>query len=435
MIIRMKTILIFLIIISMIFLSGCFDAFEPDELAYVVALGLDDGADGNLIITLLLAVPIAVGVGPEPGEIENATNIITVAAPTILGGINIVNSLISKRINFTHAKLIVISKELAEQGVERFINTFARFREFRPDTHIGITRGSAEEFLKESKPVLEFNPSKHFELIMESFEYTGFSNGSTIAEFYSRMECTCNEALAILLDISQIEDSKDLTEVMYNLKNSEGEVLEGDYTATDMPIVYENKVRQMGTAVFKADKMVGELTGRETFYYLMVSGKLGQAYYTLPDPGEGAKNITGKREYITLRLGQARKPEINVKIKENRPVVNVQVSLEGDILSITGNSDYSTGEGLKKLENYASGYVKERVISFLEKTRDEFKSDICFIGKSVKKTFLLWDDWINYNWAEEYENADFIVDVEVKIRRSGIMVKQVPANQLKGDIR
>lgn len=429
---RLKAILIFIIIISMIFLNGCFDAFEPDDMTYVVALGLDSGFDGNLIITLLLAVPIAVGVGPEPGEIENSTNLITVAAPTILGGINVINSSISKRVNFTHAKLIVISKELAEKGIERFINTFVRFREFRPDTYIGITRGSAEEFLKASKPVLEFNPSKHFELVMESFSYTGLSNGSTIEEFYSKMKCTCNEPVTVLLDTSEIKETNELNEVFSNLSGSGKEVMEGDYTALNVPVAYENKVRQMGSAVFKGDKMVGELTGRETFFYLIVSGKLGKTYYTLPDPYESS-NITGNKEYVSLRLSQARKPKINVKLKENMPVVNVKISLEGDILAITGENDYSTGEGLKKLESYASEHIKKEIVSFLEKTRDEFKSDICFLGKSLKKTFLFWEDWINFNWDEKYEKAEFNVDVDVKIRRSGIMVKQIPISQLKGD--
>jgi len=428
-----KKILVFIIIISVLFLSGCFDAYEPDDMAYVVALGLDNGSDGNLVITLLLAVPIAVGVGPEPGEIDNATNVITVAAPTILGGINVINSLISKRVNFTHAKVIVISQELAEQGIEKFINTFIRYREFRPDTYIGITKGSAEEFLKSSKPVLEFNPSKHFELIMESFKYTGFSNGSTIEEFYSKMESTCEETVAILLDVSQIQETKDLNEVFQKLESHGKEVLEGDYKAENVPVVYENKIRQMGSAVFKADKMVGELTGLETFYYLMVSGKLGEIFYTLPDPGSKEKSTAESGEYVSLRLGQARKPQINVKLKEDKPVINVKVSLEGDIMAITGKNDYSTGEGLKKLENYASEYIKDNVVSFLEKTRDEFKSDICSVEKYVKRTFLLWEDWIKFNWPEKYEKADFIVEVNVKIRRSGIMVKQVPIIHSKGD--
>ncbi|ANW98883.1 spore gernimation protein GerC [Thermoclostridium stercorarium subsp. thermolacticum DSM 2910] len=420
---RIKKLLILCMIIPMIFISGCFDASEPDDLAYVVAMGLDKGPEDNLIITLLLAVPIAVGVGPEPGEIEKSTNIVTVAAPTILGGINVINSLISKRVNFAHAKLIVISKDLAEQGIEKIINTFIRFREFRPDTYLGITKGSAEEFLKSSKPLLEFNPSKHFELIMESFAYTGFSNGCTIEEFYSKMESTYEEAVALLLDVSRIQETKDLAE-MISSRNRNG-ILEGDYTAGEIPVVYENKVRQMGSAVFRGDKMVGELTGLETFYYLVVSGKLGEMYFTLPDFNEST-DIAENRDYITLRLGQARKPEISVKIKENIPVVDIKVSLEGDILAITGRNDYSTGEGLKKLEKYASEYIREKVVLFLEKTRDELNSDICFLGKYLKKTFLYWEDWIKFNWPEKYEKAQFNVNVEIKIRRSGIMVKQIP---------
>lgn len=430
---RLKTTIIFLLVLSMVFLSGCFDASEPDEMAYVVALGLDAGTDDNLIITLLLAVPIAVGVGPEPGEADKATNIVTVAAPTILGGINVINSLISKRVNFTHAKLIVISSELAEQGVERFLNTFIRFREFRPDAYIGISRSSAEEFLKENKQVLEFNPSKHFELIMEAYEYTGFSNGSTIEEFYNKMSSTCDEAVAALLDVSQIEGLNDLAKLVSSLKNDDGKALEGDYTAGEVPIVYESKARQMGTAVFKGEKLAGQLTGRETFYYLMVSGKLGEIFYTLPDPAEKEKNTAETLEYVVLRLGQARRPEIYVDFNEDKPVISVNVSLEGDILNITGNEDYSTGETLKKLESYTSDYIKEEVVAFLEKTRDEFKSDICSIGKTVKKTFFVWEDWNNFNWPEKYEKAEFNVNVEVKIRRSGIMVKQIPAGHMRGE--
>lgn len=96
----------------------------------------------------------------EVGDVEKSTTIITVETPTIYGGVSIVDTLISKRINFSHAKLILISKELAQEGVEKYINAFIRFREFRPNIYIGISRGKAEEFLKAVKPVLEINPAK-----------------------------------------------------------------------------------------------------------------------------------------------------------------------------------------------------------------------------------------------------------------------------------
>lgn len=425
-----KTILILALIFPMLIMSGCIDNIEVDEMVYVVAMGIDEGTNENLRITLLMAVPIAVGVGPEPGEVDEATNSITVEAPTILGGISVVNSMISKKVNFSHAKLIVISRQLAEKGIERFMNTFMRYREFRPDTYIGISIDSAGEVLKSLNPVLEINPSKHIELLMEAYQYTGFSSGTTIGEFYSRMECTCNEAVAILLGSSQIENEKDIENMFSMSSNTGGVIMEGDYEATDMPVIYESKGRQMGTAVFIKDKMVGELTGLETNYYLMVSGQIGAINYTLPEPNK--KAYVPYSNYVSIRLTQARKPEINVKIEDENPVIRIKVSLEGDILSITGKEDYSMGEKLTELENYASDYIREEVLSFLVKTRDELKSDICATGKSIKKKFLYWDDWVSFNWPKRYEKADFNVELSVKIRRSGVMVKNINVDGVFG---
>ena len=100
------------------------------------------------------------------------------------------------------------------------------------------------------------------------------------------MECTCNEAVAILLGSSQIENEKDIENMFSMTSNTGGVIMEGDYEATDMPVIYESKGRQMGTAVFIKDKMVGELTGLETNYYLMVSGQIGAINYTLPEPNK-----------------------------------------------------------------------------------------------------------------------------------------------------
>ena len=144
-----KNFFIAMLLVPFLFTSGCYDATEVDELVYVVAMGLDSGIDGNVRMSMLLAVPIAVGVGPEPGKVDQSATMLTVEAPTIYGGMNIANSILSKKVNFSHTKLVVISKELAQKGIEKYMNTFKQFREFT-DTYQGIARGTAEEFLKEA---------------------------------------------------------------------------------------------------------------------------------------------------------------------------------------------------------------------------------------------------------------------------------------------
>jgi len=434
-----KSVLFIMVILIVFSMSGCFDSIEADEMAFVVSLGIDKGSSGNLILTFLVAVPISIGVGGEIGEVEKSTTIITVEAPTINGAVSIVNTLLSKRISFSHAKLVLISKELAQEGVEKYINALIRFREFRPTMFIAISRDKAEEFLKAVKPVLEINPAKFFEMFMVSYKHTGYSPRSELETFYLKMECTCNQPVAALLDINDVSDSSEFERILSEAEIDEDSTIEGDYKAGEIPIISDTKSSNMGLAVFRGDKMVGEMDGREALSYLMVTGDLGLVYYSLPDPEEGRKYMPGdftgteiEKNYISLRLGMARKPSIKVKIKDDRPIISVSVFLEGDILSVDSDQDYSVGEELTKLENYASEHIRKNIYEFLVKTRDEFKSDICATGKPVKKTFLYWDDWVAFKWMDKYEKAEFNVDVKVLIRRSGIMTKNIPMSLLKG---
>ena len=434
-----KSMIFILMLLVFFSMSGCFDSIEVDEMAYVVSLGVDKGSGGNLILSFLIAVPISVGVGGEVGDVEKSTTIITVETPTIYGGVSIVDTLISKRINFSHAKLILISKELAQEGVEKYINAFIRFREFRPNIYIGISRGKAEEFLKAVKPVLEINPAKFFELFMVSYKYTGYSSKSELEHFYMNMECTCSQPVTALLDINELSDSSEFSRVLSGTDMDGKSTMEGNYKAGEIPIISDTKSSNMGLAAFRGDKMVGEMDGREALSYLIVTGQLGRVYYSLPDP-EGSETymprefqgLVNEKYYVSLRLGMARKPTVKVSMNGDKPIIDVSVFLEGDILSIDSDQDYSSREELNKLERFVSDYIRRSVNDFLIKTRDEFKSDICGTGKPLKKTYIYWDDWMAFRWMDKYENAEFNVTAKVSIRRSGIVEKQVPLSHMKG---
>jgi len=49
-------------------LTSCFDSKEIDDMAYVVALGLDKGATNHLKMTLQLAVPAKASSGEGGGS-------------------------------------------------------------------------------------------------------------------------------------------------------------------------------------------------------------------------------------------------------------------------------------------------------------------------------------------------------------------------------
>jgi len=45
----------------------------------------------------------------------------------------------------------------------------------------------------------------------------------------------------------------------------------------------------------------------------------------------------------------------------------------------------------------------------------------------MKGKFLTWDEWTNFNWIEKYPDSEFEVDVDLKIRRPGLMLRTYPA--------
>jgi spore germination protein KC len=59
----------------------------------------------------------------------------------------------------------------------------------------------------------------------------------------------------------------------------------------------------------------------------------------------------------------------------------------------------------------------------LKKTTEEYDSDICGIGRYVKGSFLTLDQWESFKWNEKYSSTDFTIDVKLKVRRTGLIIK------------
>ncbi|TYQ18289.1 UNVERIFIED_CONTAM: spore germination protein KC [Acetivibrio alkalicellulosi] len=431
MIIKLKLLLAIIIpCIILSVLSGCFDAREIDDLAYPMAIGLDKGDDNLLKITLQLAVPVAIagGGGEEaPGGGGGTSTIVTIEAPAIYSGINMANTFISKQINLSHAKVIVFSEELAKEGIGKYISAIARGREFRPSMFVMVAKGSAEEYIRAVEPALEANPAKYYEMKLRAFDYTGFTTDATFTRFYHNIKSTAAQSYAILASVSKFDSSKDIDndESTY-LEKGRDIPFEGDFKAGSMPKVGDIKSEVMGLAVFDGDKMVGELDGGKTTSHLMVMGGFNYAFITIPDPiKEGF--------YVLINTSQRRNPEVEVSMVNNSPHISVKVLLEGDILSIQSGINYEDVDKLKVLEDGAEEFFKEEISHYLTKIIEEYGVDICGFGNNMKRNFLTWREWENFNWLNKFKNSTFDVEVDLKIRRPGLMMRTMPVPDSKGD--
>lgn len=416
--------IICILIITLISLTGCYDARGIEELAYATAIGLDVSDNKILSFTIQFSIPSS---NSESGSSQSSkTDTISVDCTSINSGLSLINSYISKEINLSHCNVIVISEELAQQGISEYIDTLANHIEIRPDCNIIISRCDAKDFINNATPSIEALTARYYEVALNSSEYTGYTIPVRLADFIGDIKSSFIQGHAILGSVNNGKvdgdagdrnsssgsnsNSQNSGNGGSNDESSEGlySGLDSHYAAGETPIEATNSVETFGTAVFYDDKLVGELDGMETICHLIVTDNLESCILPIPDPFNINSNVD-------LRIDKKRAPSIDVQLVNGTPYISVEVFLEGIGLSLDESTNYNSSEDIKVLNTYAEEYLRLQLLDYLYKTAKEYNSDISGFGKYVLSDYLTWDEWLESNWLENYKNSFFEVKVNVDI--------------------
>lgn len=87
------------------------------------------------------------------------------------------------------------------------------------------------------------------------------------------------------------------------------------------------------------------------------------------------------------------------------------------------NSEYLDSTHVSKLEDAVNSYLEDKISSYLYKISKEFNSDIDGFGKYAVKNFLTWDEWVNYDWLQNFNTSFFDVNVETVVKSGYILME------------
>lgn len=405
-----KTISITLIVVILVtMLTGCYDLMEPDEMTYVLAIGLDKGVKDKLRLTVEFHTTkggsSSKSSSSSGGGMGGDYTTITIDAPSFFTGINMINCSLAHRLDFMHTEYVVFSEEMAKTGLSTYIGAVIRYRQIRRSTSIIVAKGSACKFLEENQPFIGSTLSKTTN--------TGYFPPVTLNDFYDGIKSTYRQPIAILGGLNNPNNYQEDGE-----KASAFQSPEGQYYAGEMPRKGGSKVELYGTAVFDGDKMVGELTGDETRLLLMLMGDFKRGFFTIKDPKM-------PQDVVPLDVRTSRKTKIHVDIKNGKPYINAEIKLEGDILAIQSMINYEDISLKPLLEKAFEQQVKSEMDALIDKCKKE-KSDVFRFGTVACSKFLTIQDWEQYNWNKQFENAEVTVNVTFNIRRTGMLMKSSP---------
>ncbi|MBM4761100.1 Ger(x)C family spore germination protein [Bacillus sp. B15-48] len=375
----LKITLIFQICLFPLLLTGCWDRIEINDLGLVLATGLDLTDDGELELSVQLAIPMAMGAGQgtsggQGGE-GQATTVEKVTGRTIFDAISKLQASVSRRIFWGHNQVIIIGEELAKDGIQKHMEFFVRHPAPRLRTYIFVSKGKATDILK----------------VVPDFDNTSAEVAREIAKFQVGMSVTLKELLQMLSE------------------KASGAVL---------PLIEPEKEEQgkgglkvNGTAVFKKDKMIAQIDAKVTRGILWLRDDI-QLGAIILDPKEA-------EGHISFDLIRSR-TELLPKIENDHWKMIVRITTEEDTVENETNLNLMNPEIVARLEKQLEQKIEERIRLTLEQVQKELKVDIFGFAEAFRRKYPRQWAKVENQWDEKFSELDVVIDTKAYIRRPGM---------------
>lgn len=397
---------------------------EIDDVSHVLVMGIDRGVSDKWRLTLQFATltdgqggnqqKAEGGKGGGNGTQQEDYTHVTVDAPSFFTGMDMLNASIPRRLVFTHASLIVISEELARDGlIGDYIAPIMRFREIRGAAHMIVAKGSALDFIKANQPFIGTTLSKALQTAATESSNTGYFIHATLRDFYNELKSSYGQPVLTIAAVNEFQH--------FNVKGPkwDSEFKTGsEYLAGQLPRQGENKIEYWGTALFNESKMVDELNGLQTRALAIIRGEFERGFFTLQDPKEPSL-------VVPLDIRQDRKPKVKVNLNGDTPTIDLTIYLKGEILAIQSRLHYEQDPLLSLLEENFRNRIKDQVDQLINRCKKQ-NIDVFKFGDVAARKFWTIQEWEEYNWNEKFKDVKVNTKVEFVIKRTGTLMKSSP---------
>jgi spore germination protein KC len=368
-------------------LSGCWDRLEINELAIVTAAAIDQIDENTIELSIQVIIPknLSSGNGQGGGGQQGSLTLVrTQKGKNIADAISKLQSKLPRKIFWGQCEVYIFSEQLAKKGVEEQMDFLLRHPQPRERAYLFVSKGNPKKILEVSTPLERYSAKT----IMGLSEFR-FSLLVTLQSFEEMLTGKAKSAAIPLLDLITMPQDDEKKQ------------------PNKLPVI-------IGTAVLKKDKMIGQLTERETRGVLLLRNEQKEFTVTLK-----SFDMNGNVSLYPVMLHTKLIPEIN----HNKWKMIVKVKAEGAIAQNGTSLDYSNALFKKKLENVFRDKIKEVIEKSIQKTQQNLKADILGFAEEFHREYP--NEWkkVENHWDEKFPAVKVKIDVDANIRRQGYINK------------
>lgn len=381
-----SAILLFVIFMNTILLTGCWNYREISNLAIVTgfAIDKDPDMDGYIITTEIVNFEAS---GRE-AKIRSKT--IESKGETIFDAIRDMLQVSGRRLYWAHTKVVIISQDVAMEGLSKVFDVIYRDAELRTDMYplISIEKTAKEIFVQ-------------------------LSGTSEISAYEIKDMVESQKSLG----------ETPLIQVYQYISSISGKMAPGILPAIALTMSGEKRTSRLkGTAVFKNDRLVGFTDSHETKYMLFAMKQFKRGLLIEHE------NSNGKQNKITLEVFDTQtklKPELengNLKMVLN-------INIDAAIAELETPKDYIEEREHDKLEKDSSAALQKNIKGIIKKVQNDFDTDIFRFDKYIKADMpSVWNS-VEKNWDETFKNLNVDVKVEIHLRNSAMASKPIKVGE------
>jgi len=377
----------------MTFLSGCAGKREINDLALVMAVGIDKVEERDEIeVSIEVARPAdARGqTGAPSGNTGDPIWSASSTGRTLFEAIRNLSHFSTRRVFWAHNFIIVVNEDVARDGIADILDFFTRNPELRMRTWIAITPEKAKDLIS-TMTGLEVIPG---EALDKLFRYTTISGVAPKTELMDVQAAYLSDAThPVIARLSLIERG------VSNKKVGQSGAIK------------QVALRNLG--VFKDDKLIGILGDNETRGALPFIEKIDSGVIALPCPREPEKNITTEiRDH---------KFKVTPKLENGKPAFDVNVWTTTVVVEAGCPFSIENQNDVRKLEDEINKKITADIKAALKKAQKEYKVDFLELGQRFNNKYPAEWKLVKENWDSTFADVRISVNVDAEVKSGSLL--------------
>ena len=375
--------------IILFFVSGCWNYKELDDYSIVTGIAIDINEEEYEVSVLISNTKKS---SDSSSDSSSQSVVYSGMGDSIFSAFKDIGKISPKELYLDHFTLLVISEDVATKGLYNIVDFFLRYPMVRKDFSIALAKDcKAKDTLKIVSPLTDY-PSQS---VADNLQSTSKLQGSIINLNY-------NELVYEL-----IADGQEITMSTIKIIGDEKEGSKQDNIKSSEPKTY---LKLDNIAVFKGDKLVDFANKTESIGINIINGNATEMHIKV-DTEEG---------YVVCNTVEF-SSEINIKFKNNKPIISINVNGNAKIMELNGSIDLHDNKTVKEIQKKLNNKIKkymEESLNFAIKN----KTDIFGFGKLVYKKNPNYFNKVKKTWNED------LGDLKINIK-SDLTIKSVSSTE------